>query len=152
MALLGLSTQDHLCFIFEFCSRGSLFDIIHDKVGARFKYFPINNQDKVIEASHVRDFCRDVCQGMHYLHAKNIIHRDLKSANRMYPCLLFLAHVTLPFLTFSVLVDEHWTIKVSDFGLSKEREDWERLKTMTACGTPQFAAPEVLKFQKCVFT
>lgn len=58
-------------------------------------------------------------------------------------------------------MDERWNIKgmneapfradsflVSDFGLSKEREDWERLKTMTACGTPAWAAPEVLKFQK----
>jgi serine/threonine protein kinase len=50
-----------------------------------------------------------------------ILHRDLKSHN--------------------LLIDENWKAKVSDFGLSKIVESVD--KTMTACGTPSWAAPEV---------
>lgn len=55
-----------------------------------------------------------------------IIHRDLKSHN--------------------LLVDEHFKVKVCDFGLStvvKRRLD--RITAMTPVGTPCWTAPEVLR-------
>jgi len=46
------------------------------------------------------------------------------------------------------LVDKDWTIKVADFGLSREGEETDVTMTMTACGTPAWAAPEVLQTQR----
>ena len=70
-----------------------------------------------------------VSRGMNYLHRREppIIHRDLKSHN--------------------LLVDENWAIKICDFGLSRICE--ERIsRTMTACGTPCWTAPEILRRQR----
>ena len=61
---------------------------------------------------------------MAYLHSGNppVLHRDLKSAN--------------------LLLDESYTAKVCDFGLSRLKEQ-ERSMTGN-CGTVQWMAPEVL--------
>ena len=63
-------------------------------------------------------------RGMAYLHSGNppVLHRDLKSAN--------------------LLLDESYTAKVCDFGLSRLKA---QARSMTAnCGTVQWMAPEVL--------
>ena len=41
----------------------------------------------------------EVCRGMDYLHRRNIVHRDLKTAN--------------------LLMDELGTVKVADFGVAR---------------------------------
>ncbi|EPS58360.1 hypothetical protein M569_16453, partial [Genlisea aurea] len=68
----------------------------------------------------------DVARGMNYLHHCNppIVHRDLKSSN--------------------LLVDKNWTVKVSDFGLSRLKDE-TYVTTKTGRGTPQWMAPEVLR-------
>jgi len=63
--------------------------------------------------------------GIMFLHSKNIIHRDIKTAN---------------FLT-----DEHFYVKVIDFGVSRVSTD---NVLMTVIGTPVWMAPEVLKHEK----
>jgi len=74
-----------------------------------------------------RKMAIDACTGMNFLHCSNIIHRDLKSHN--------------------LLVDQNWKVKVADFGLSKMIEE-KCISTMTACGTPCWTAPEVLRHQR----
>lgn len=63
-----------------------------------------------------------------YLHEMGIVHRDLKPEN------LLLSEKT-----------GHAQIKISDFGLSKIFNEVEVMKT--ACGTPGYVAPEVLRRQ-----
>jgi sterile alpha motif and leucine zipper-containing kinase AZK len=63
----------------------------------------------------------DTARGMTYLHKVHIVHRDLKSHN--------------------LLVDQHFVIRICDFGLSRLAEGTQN--TMTACGTPCWTAPEV---------
>jgi serine/threonine protein kinase len=81
------------------------------------------NESFMIETEHIRKIALDACRGMTYLHAAPIIHRDLKCRN--------------------LLIDKNWNVKVADFGLARGIE--EKPGTMTACGTPTHAAPEVIR-------
>jgi len=88
-------------------------------------YKVLHDRDILLEMGHVLRFALDTCQGMAYLHGSRIIHRDLKSHN--------------------LLVDKDWNIKVCDFGLSRVLEETHRSSTLTACGTPCWTAPEILR-------
>jgi len=62
-----------------------------------------------------------VLEGVKYMHSHGVVHRDLKPENLL-------------------CANEH-SIKIADFGLSK---DTETGFLQTACGTPSYVAPEVL--------
>ena len=66
-----------------------------------------------------------VAQGLFFLHQQNIIHNDLKSLN------VLVHHYT-----------DEWTLKLTDFGLSKIKEETARF-THTPQGTPAWMAPEL---------
>ena len=69
----------------------------------------------------------DAAKGMQYLHSRQppVIHRDLKSPN--------------------LLVDTHWHVKVSDFGLSRTLHEQAQPTTssLSGAGNPRWLAPEV---------
>lgn len=98
------------------------------------EYLPRGDLHKIIHDKTVtldkrlmRSILLDVSRGMNYLHSSNpvVIHRDLKSHN--------------------VLIGEFWNAKVADFGLCKIIQSWEETSKYTPCGTPKWAAPEVLR-------
>jgi calcium/calmodulin-dependent protein kinase I len=68
---------------------------------------------------------RQMTEAIQYLHSLNIVHRDLKPEN-----LLFKSRGSTS------------DIMVTDFGLAKLCTDEAALKT--ACGTPNYVAPEIL--------
>jgi len=74
-------------------------------------------------------WAKDVAQGMNWLHCSKppIIHRDLKPSN--------------------LLVDENWTVKVCDFGLSAVKRTEKLQDNGVAPGTPLWMSPEVLRGQ-----
>jgi serine/threonine protein kinase len=63
----------------------------------------------------------DVAKGMAYLHAMDVVHRDLKPGN--------------------VLLTEHWVAKVADFGTALTKYAGQ---AEGAAGTPPYMAPEAI--------
>ncbi len=66
---------------------------------------------------------QQILSGVAYLHARGIVHRDLKLENL-------------------VLLNDRMDspVKIADFGISKMLEPSTLLKTI--CGSPQYVAPE----------
>jgi len=69
---------------------------------------------------------KKLCEGLEYIHEMGIIHRDLKPENLLLKS-----------------KDNDVDIKIADFGLSKIMGS--AAMTQTACGTPGYVAPEILK-------
>jgi predicted Ser/Thr protein kinase/Ca2+-binding EF-hand superfamily protein len=69
----------------------------------------------------------ELAEGMRHLHDSSLMHRDLKSLN--------------------ILLDESYTVKVADFGLSKVLRAGVNMHSL-GVGTPQWTAPEQLESQK----
>jgi len=69
-------------------------------------------------------YIMQLIEGLKYLHAHRVIHRDLKLGN------LFLT--------------EKMELKIGDFGLATKLE-FDGEKKRTICGTPNYIAPEILE-------
>ena len=89
--------------------------------GELFNYIVKNKRLTENESSF---FYSQIIHIIKEIHKHKICHRDLKPEN--------------------LLLTQHKTIKITDFGLSNEYEDF----LMTPCGSPCYASPEVLKGKK----
>uniref|UniRef100_A0A1I8GDE1 non-specific serine/threonine protein kinase n=1 Tax=Macrostomum lignano TaxID=282301 RepID=A0A1I8GDE1_9PLAT len=83
--------------------------------------------DHIVKNHHLaekdaRRFFQQIISGVDYCHRHMIVHRDLKPEN--------------------LLLDAHKNVKIADFGLSNIMADGELLRT--SCGSPNYAAPEVI--------
>lgn len=88
--------------------------------------------DRIVEKEHysekeAADTIRPVVDAIRYCHSLGIIHRDLKPENLLY-----------------LTTEDNSIIKVTDFGLARFVEN--ELAT-TACGTPNYVAPEIINGQ-----
>lgn len=84
---LGTSSdEDHLNIFLEYVPGGSIAGML--------------KQYNTFQEPLVRNFTRQILEGLSYLHSRNIIHRDIKGAN--------------------ILVDNRGAVKISDFGVSKK--------------------------------
>ncbi|TFK42231.1 snf 1 [Crucibulum laeve] len=88
--------------------------------GELFNYIVANGR---MPEHRARRFFQQIISGIEYSHRLKIVHRDLKPEN--------------------VLLDDDLNVKIADFGLSNEISDGDFLTT--SCGSPNYAAPEVIR-------
>lgn len=91
--------------------------------GELFDYIVENTRIKDVEAAR---FYSQIISGIEYMHKLKIVHRDLKPEN--------------------LLLEARGRLKIVDFGLSNLYKQDELLKT--ACGSPCYAAPEMIAGKK----
>ncbi|KAK8507293.1 hypothetical protein V6N13_070080 [Hibiscus sabdariffa] len=72
-----------------------------------------------------RRYFTQLVSALHFCHQNGVAHRDVKPQN--------------------LLLDQNGILKVSDFGLSALPEHLNNGLLHTACGTPAYVAPEVLR-------
>ena len=89
----------------------------------------LQDQRTPITWKHIRQFALQTAKALLYMHSMKppMTHRDIKSGN--------------------VLVDHDWTLKMTDFGLSKpEDPDPDKFEApKVIVGTPQWTAPEIFR-------
>jgi len=105
------------CIVTEFMAGGSLYSILHSS----------NNPTKVkYSFPLVLKMATDIALGFSHLHSMNIVHRDLTSQN--------------------ILLDEFGNVKISDFGLSREKPtDGTMAMTNGGICNPRWRPPEITK-------
>ncbi|KAL1832442.1 hypothetical protein DCAR_0102447 [Daucus carota subsp. sativus] len=84
----------------------------------------ISRRGKMNE-SVARRYFQQLISALRFCHANGVAHRDLKPQN--------------------LLLDKQGTLKVSDFGLSALPDQAKNGLLYTACGTPAYTAPEVVR-------
>lgn len=111
----------HVVKLFEY------FDT-RDDIYVIFEYVPkgelfelISNKGQLTE-SEARRYFHQIIYALDYTHGYGVAHRDLKPEN--------------------ILLDSANNIKLVDFGLSNITKEGRALKT--SCGSPNYAAPEVI--------
>ena len=118
-----ITKLNHINIVFVY----AIIDTVEDyyivmeycKLGELFDYI-VKKRRLSEEESAI--FFYQIINGVEYIHSKGYAHRDLKPEN--------------------ILLTEDKTLKIIDFGLSHEYNEEQFLKTK--CGSPSYAAPEII--------
>ncbi|CAB0042149.1 unnamed protein product [Trichogramma brassicae] len=107
---------------YAFQTQGKLYLILEYLGGGEL--FTVLGKNRIFLEHQASFFAAEIILAIEYLHSNGIIYRDLKPEN--------------------VLFDEYGHIKLTDFGLCKEKILNDAI-THTFCGTIEYMAPEILQ-------
>ncbi|MBA0742050.1 hypothetical protein Gogos_015152 [Gossypium gossypioides] len=118
VSLIGYCDEkSEMILVYEFMEKGNLKDNLYDKDGC--------SKQNGLSWEKRLEICIDSATALHHLHtgsAVKIIHRDVKSTN--------------------ILLDENYTAKVSDFGISKSRSPDHALDNTGVKGSIGYIDPD----------
>ncbi|XP_073679002.1 raf-1 proto-oncogene, serine/threonine kinase a isoform X4 [Garra rufa] len=115
LLFMGYMTKANLAIVTQWCEGSSLYKHLHV-------------QETNFQMFQLIDIARQTAQGVDYLHAKNIIHRDMKSNN--------------------IFLHEGLTVKIGDFGLATVKARWSGSQQVEqTSGSILWMAPEVIRMQ-----
>jgi len=123
--ILGSLNHAHIIRLEETFDEGNDYFIVTELVagGELFDRIVAKAQYSEKEA---RDLVKIFLETMDFIHSKGIVHRDLKPENLLL-----------------CSADNDFDVKIADFGFAKRVTDLT--KNETACGTPGYVAPEILR-------
>lgn len=122
-ALKHLSHQN-ICKMFQFTETREKFYIVMEYCNGGEMFDYIVRKERLSE-SEARHFFRQLVQAVAYIHHMGFAHRDLKPEN--------------------LLLTSDLQLKVIDFGLCAKPINGLNRPLETCCGSPAYAAPELIK-------
>ncbi|XP_042341294.1 maternal embryonic leucine zipper kinase [Plectropomus leopardus] len=122
-AMKNLSHQ-HVCRLYQVIETSTQIFMVLEYCpgGELFDY--IIAKDRLSE-EETRVFFRQIVSALAYVHSQGYAHRDLKPEN--------------------LLIDEDHNLKLIDFGLCAKPKGGLGYELMTCCGSPAYAAPELIQ-------
>ncbi|XP_042079352.1 maternal embryonic leucine zipper kinase [Haplochromis burtoni] len=122
-AMKNLSHQ-HICRLYQVIETSTQIFMVLEYCpgGELFDY--IIAKDRLSE-EETRVFFRQIVSAMAYVHSQGYAHRDLKPEN--------------------LLIDGDHNLKLIDFGLCAKPKGGLGYELMTCCGSPAYAAPELIQ-------
>nr|XP_055149302.1 serine/threonine-protein kinase 17A isoform X2 [Symphalangus syndactylus] len=108
-------TASEMILVLEYAAGGEIFDQC------------VADREEAFKEKDVQRLMRQILEGVHFLHTRDVVHLDLKPQNILLT-------------SESPLGD----IKIVDFGLSRILKNSEELREIM--GTPEYVAPEILSY------
>jgi BR serine/threonine kinase len=123
IALMRLFDHPHILKVVEYLQSPRHIYIVLE-YASHGELFDFLVENRTLSEDAARNFLRQIIYGLEYLHSLGVCHRDLKPEN--------------------ILLDERLNVKIADFGFARFVKS---NVAETSCGSPHYAAPEIIKGQ-----